>query len=122
MHPSFGVPWPRLQRAAARLSELDADAAGPGRVHPLLFLCGLKYLLTYRQKTRRRLTHYLDDGLREAVQQTLPVLMKQCSDLPWHHAPRPRHDNAEFEQLVFGFKELQYPAGAAEWISEEQRH
>jgi hypothetical protein len=124
MHPSFGVPWPRLQRAAARLNELNAAPAHCSGVHALLFLCGLKYLLTYRQETRRRLTHYLDDGLREAVQRTLPVLMKRSTDAPWNPSPRfRRHDNAEFQQLVFGFKSLlkKLPAGAARWLENERR-
>ena len=125
MHPSFGVPWPRLQRAVARLNELDADAADPSRVHALLFLCGLKYLLTYRQKTRRRLAHYIDDGLRDAVQQTLPALMKRCAELPWHASPRPhlREKNPEFQQLIVAFRELhpQLPDGTSRWIEHERR-
>jgi hypothetical protein len=124
MHPSFGVPWPRLQRAVARLTELDAATADHGRVHALLFLCGLKYLLTYRQKTRRRLTHYIDDGLREAVHHTLPTLMHRCGELPWHQSPRSRlhEDNPEFQQMVFAFRELhqQLPASTARWISREE--
>src|SRR5688572_7696315 len=80
MNPSFGVPWPRLQRAAARLNELHNARAEAGRVSALLFLCGLRYLITYREANGRRLSHYIDDGLRETVALTLPTLMKSCSD------------------------------------------
>jgi len=126
MHPSFGVPWPRLQRAAERLSELHAPATH-GRVHALLFLCGLKYLFTYREATGRRLSHYLDDGLREFADHTLPVLMKHCAE-----AQRPRSSggriartetNAEFSQLAFAFDRLhqRMPALTAEWIKAGRR-
>src|SRR3954468_14552220 len=90
MHPSFGVPWPRLQRAAARLSELHTARGERGRVSALIFLCGVKYLVTYREANGRRLSHYLDDGLREAVDHTLPVLMKRCLTSPLVRPPGTR--------------------------------
>ena len=75
MCPSFGVPWARLERAVARLKQLQGPRPSFTGVQPILFLCGLKYLLTYRQATNRRLTHYIDDGLRETVDLALPPLM-----------------------------------------------
>ena len=122
MHPSFGVPWPRLQRAAARLTVLHPSSADTGRVHALLFLCGLKYLLTYRQANGRRLSHYLDDGLREAVDHTLPALMARSAEFkpPLKGIRLPlRQTNLEFAQLVFGFRKLhvQLPAAAAQWLA-----
>jgi hypothetical protein len=126
MHPSFGVPWPRLQRAAARLTELHAPAEH-GRVHALLFLCGLKYLLTYRESNGRRLSHYIDDGLREAVDQTLPTLIKYCAEFqppcsPGTRVPR-REANVEFQQLAFAFNEFprRWPASIAKWIEQGRR-
>lgn len=124
MHPSFGVPWPRLQRAAARLSELHAARAERGRVSALLFLCGVKYLVTYREANGRRLSHYLDDGLREAVDHTLPALMKRCVESPLVRAPGTRLNlrdgNLEFAQLVFGFGKLQQrpPSSTVKWLAE----
>ena len=120
MHPSFGVPWPRLQRAAARLTEL-AGATECSRVQAQLVLCGLKYLLTYRLETGRRLTHYIDDGLREAVQQALPALMKGCRPTVRRASRLVRPENAEFEQLVFAFRQLQLPPGLAEWMPRDAR-
>ena len=121
MHPSFGVPWPRLHRAAARLMQLHA-APDQGLIHSLLFLCGLKYLLTYREATGRRLSHYIDDGLREAVDQTLPVLMKHCAAFRPPRSPISRfwrrETNAEFQQLIFAFGRLHqhFPASTAAWV------
>jgi hypothetical protein len=123
MHPSFGVPWARLQRAAARLTQLHAPQPEACRVHALLFLCGLKYLFTYRNATRRRLSHYLDDGLREAVVDTLPALMLWCEEFqpPTVHAGRlslPGVEHLEFEQLIFAFGQLpqRLSAATSEWI------
>lgn len=121
MHPSFGVPWPRLHRAAARLTQLQATPE-QGRVHSLLFLCGLKYLLTYRAANGRRLSHYIDDGLREAADETLPALMKHCANLRSPPGPvnrlRRREVNAEFQQLIAGFGRLHryFPASTAAWV------
>jgi hypothetical protein len=126
MHPSFGVPWPRLQRAAARLTELHASA-GQGRVHALLFLCGLKYLLTYREANGRRLSHYLDDGLREGVDYSLPALMKHCTELKPRRLPvsraRRAEVNIEFQQLRFAFHRLnrRFPAFTERWIARGRR-
>jgi hypothetical protein len=123
MHPSFGVPWPRLQRAAARLTQLHSAPAERGRVPALLFLCGLKYLLTYREATGRRLSHYLDDGLREAVDYTLPVLMKRAESPVRLRRPRSRvaapKRHSEFEQLITGFMRLQerFPSSTARWLA-----
>jgi hypothetical protein len=123
MHPSFGVPWPRLQRAALRLTQLHVAQPASRRVHALIFLCGLKYLLTYRSATGRRLSHYLDDGLREAVDHTLPLLMKRAADFK---PPVPRSriavplPAAEFEQLVFAFGKLhsRLPAATSRWLEQ----
>jgi hypothetical protein len=122
MYPAFGVPWPRLQRAVARLTDLHASSAEANRVHALLFLCGVKYLLTYRRANGRRLSHYLDDGLREAVDHTLPALMAHCAAFK---APPPGtrlpalEANLEFQQLVFGFRGLylHLPASTAKWLA-----
>lgn len=122
MQPSYGVPWPRLQRAAARFSELYAAPREANRVHALLFLCGLKYLLTYRQANGRRLSHYLDDGLREAVEHTLPFVMRRskASARAPECKPRllPRRANVHFEKLVAGFTDLprRLPASTARWL------
>jgi hypothetical protein len=128
MHPSFGVPWPRLQRAAARLADLHAPRPESCRVHALIFLCGLKYLLTYRSAKGRRLSHYLDDGLREAVGETLPALMQWSAEFrpPVVRAGRislPRAENIEFDQLVFAFGQLpaRLPASPSEWIEQTGR-
>lgn len=121
MHPSFGVPWPRLQRAARRLAELRAPAE-QARVHALLFLCGLKYLLTYREANGRRLSHYLDDGLREAVDYSLPALMKCCAEFKPSRWPASRTQrtelNIQFQQLRFGFRRLyqRFPVLTERWI------
>jgi hypothetical protein len=124
MNPSFGVPWPRLQRAAARLREIP-EARDAGRVSALLFLCGLQYLLTYRRATRRRLSHYLDDGLREAVLQTLPVLMK-CRARSTGEAERERsvlgfQVHPEFRQLTLAFSQLhqRLPHSSAQWLAND---
>ncbi len=124
MHPSFGVPWPRLQRAAARLSELHATQPEPHRVHALIFLCGLKYLFTYRHANGRRLSHYLDDGLREAVEHTLPALMQRANwfQTPLSRASRmvlPLSANPEFEKLLFAFRKLHQrtPAATSRWLA-----
>ena len=125
MHPSFGVPWPRLQRAAARLEQLHAAQPERARVHALIFLCGLKYLFTYRNATGRRLSHYLDDGLREAVEHTLPALMKRAAMFQPRLAQHRRstasvteHDG--FERLLFAFEKLhaRLPAATARWIQQ----
>ncbi len=124
MHPSFGVPWPRLQRAAARLTELHAhQSPDPARVHALLFICGLKYLLTYRAANGRRLSHYIDDGLREAVEYTIPALVDRCRE---YKSPHPRGSrlsireaNEEFQQLIYGFRRLhtRLPHDTAKWVA-----
>ena len=127
MHPSFGVPWPRLQRAAARLVELHAQQPEPARVHALLFICGLKYLLTYRAATRRRLSHYIDDGLRETVDFTIPPLIERSRQ---YRSPHPqgtrlpaRESNLEFQQLVFGFARLHaaLPPATERWLNRGDR-
>src|SRR5688572_11471757 len=123
MHPAFGVPWPRLHRAAARLTELHAQQPEPARVHALLFICGLKYLLTYRAANGRRLSHYLDDGLRETVEFTIPPLIDACRQYRSLHSQGtrlpPRESNDEFQQLVFGFGKLhaQLPTATARWTA-----
>lgn len=105
MCPSYGVPWPRLQRAAARLKQLHAQAPF-GRVQPLLFLCGVKYLVTYRAIKRRRLSHYIDDGLRESVERGLPLLISLTKELQLD-APVHRFGksvvNDEYERLSYAF-------------------
>ena len=127
MHPSFGVPWPRLQRAAARLGQLHAQQPEPARVHALLFICGLKYLLTYRAANGRRLSHYVDDGLRETVEFTIPPLIDRCRE---YRSPHPqgtrlpvRESNDEFQQLIFGFAKLhtELPPVTARWIARGDR-
>lgn len=123
MNPSFGVPWPRLQRAAARLTELHPARAERGAVPALLFVGGLTYLLSYREATGRRLSHYVDDGLREAVNHTLPVLMRRCAEFPIRPPVRmeqnvsPR-DNNELQQLRFGFAALlqRWPSSTVKWL------
>lgn len=127
MHPSFGVPWPRLERAAARLKLLHPAPSECPRVSTLLFLCGLKYLLTYREATGRRLSHYLDDGLREAVEHTLPALMRRAAELrlrPRTHGSRlpVREDNPEFFRLHFGFECLheRLPAATMKWVASHE--
>ncbi len=125
MHPTFGVPWPRLQKAAARLAQLHANRGERGRVSALLFLCGVKYLVTYREANKRRLAHYLDDGLREAVEHTLPVLMKRSAESPMIRGPGTRRSlldgNVEFAQLVFGFGKLNQilPSSTLEWAGRD---
>jgi hypothetical protein len=122
MQPSFGVPWPRLQRAAARLNELHASPHEGGRVHALLFLCGVQYLVTYRRATRRRLSHYLDDGLREAVDHTLPVLMRRCVELNSHikvGKRASRHScHGHLDTLARAFEKLRrrLPASTTRWL------
>ncbi|HWN96195.1 MAG TPA: hypothetical protein VNT99_14260 [Methylomirabilota bacterium] len=123
MHPSFGVPWPRLQRAAARLTELHATQPEARRVHALIFLCGLKYLLTYRHANGRRLSHYLDDGLRESVERTLPALMRQLNGFqaPSCRAGRvslPPLGDYELEKLIFAFGKLPQalPPATSKWL------
>lgn len=125
MNPSFGVPWPRLQRAAARLNELHDARAEAGRVSALLFLCGLRYLVTYREANGRRLSHYVDDGLREAVAQTLPALMKCCGQFAFPRAVGRRSSmvqpRSEFQQLSLGFCELHkhLPLAAEHWLRDD---
>lgn len=121
MHPSFGVPWPRLQRAAARLNELHASPRESGRVHALLFVCGLKYLLTYRQANQRRLSHYIDDGLREAVDHTLPALMRHCERAkikPPSSESRIPSSPSRLDKLTHGFEGLRrgLPASTSRWL------
>jgi hypothetical protein len=127
MNPSFGVPWSRLQRAAARLNELHDARAEAGRVSALLFLCGLKYLLTYREANGRRLNHYVDDGLREAVAQTLPMLMKCCAEVAVprasHRRPSPIVElHPEFQQLTLAFCDLhkRLPCATAHWLGNDE--
>jgi hypothetical protein len=116
-----------LQRAAARLEELHDARTDAGRVSALLFLCGVKYLVTYREANGRRLNHYLDDGLREAVAQTLPTLMKCCAEaaLPQasHLRPMPNGElHPEFQQLTLAFRELhgQLPRAIARWLRNDE--
>jgi hypothetical protein len=92
-------------------------------VHALIFLCGLKYLFTYRNATGRRLSHYLDDGLREAVEHTLPALMKRAAMFQQAHLQNrriatPALENVGYEQLLFAFGKLhaRLPAATARWI------
>lgn len=105
------------------MNDLHPARAERGRVSALLFLCGVKYLLTYREVNGRRLTHYVDDGLREAVDHTLPALMKRCSESPLVRTPgtrlTTRDGNVEFAQLVFGFGKLhqRLPSSTAKWLS-----
>jgi hypothetical protein len=126
MNPSFGVPWARLQRAVARLNELHDERSEAGRVSALLFLCGVKYLLTYREANGRRLNHYVDDGLREAVAQTLPMLMKCCAEIALpkarHRLPSPIVElHPEFQQLTMAFRDLhgQLPRATAHWLGND---
>lgn len=129
MHPSFGVPWPRLQRAAARLNQLHALPHEGGRVHALLFLCGLKYLLTYREANGRRLSHYIDDGLREAVEHTLPVLMDRCLKATVPRASHSRESGLTstaldpLDRIERAFLELhlRFPAATARWLEMPER-
>ncbi len=106
MCPSFGVPWPRLERAAARLRQLKSPSAPVARIQPVLFLCGLKYLLTYRAANGRRLTHYVDDGLREAVEKSLPLFVALSKQLQLD-APVGRVSiapvNGEYERVNYAF-------------------
>jgi hypothetical protein len=106
MCPSFGVPWPRLERAAERLRQLRSPSVPLSRVQPLLFLCGLKYLLTYRAVNGRRLTHYVDDGLREAVEKSLPLFVALSKQLQLD-SPVGRVSlapvNIEFERVNYAF-------------------
>jgi hypothetical protein len=94
-----------LQRAAARLQQLHARAPF-GRVQPLIFLCGVKYLVTYRAANKRRLSHYIDDGLREAVERGLPLLVSLTKELQLD-APTHRFATAivndEYERLTYAF-------------------
>jgi hypothetical protein len=125
MNPSFGVPWPRLQRAAARLSELHDARAEAGRVSALLFLCGLRYLVTYREASGRRLSHYIDDGLREAVEDTLPALMKCCGQFAVPRTVGRRSSMVEphsaFQRLTLAFSELHehLPHAAKHWLQDD---
>jgi hypothetical protein len=72
----------------------------------MLFLCGLKYLLTYRAENGRRLTHYVDDGLREAVEKSLPTFVSLSKQLQLD-APVDRVSlvpvNIEFERVNYAF-------------------
>jgi hypothetical protein len=121
MCPSFGVPWTRLERAAARLTHIHSGASLP-RVQPLLFLCGLKYLSTYRAINRRRLTHYVDDGLREAVERGLPALVQLAKELeldaPVHRLSK-LMVNTEWERITYAFLFFndRLPADIARWAS-----
>ena len=104
------------------MSELHAARGERGRVSALLFFCGVKYFQTYREANGRRLSHYLDDGLREAVEHTLPALMKRCGQSPLVRLPGTRlrniDGNLEFAQLVFGFSKLhqRWPASTVHWF------
>jgi len=104
-----------------RLDQLHASPLEANRVHALLFLCGLKYLLSYRQATRRRLCHYLDDGLRDAVEQTLPVLMRACCAAQTIRPVGGRGvavENTHFERLAVGFACLppRLPTATTRWV------
>ncbi|HMJ91630.1 MAG TPA: hypothetical protein VK530_17545 [Candidatus Acidoferrum sp.] len=72
----------------------------------MLFLCGLKYLLTYRAVNGRRLTHYIDDGLRESVEKSLPIMVALSKQLQLD-APVGRISrapvNVEFERISYAF-------------------
>lgn len=72
----------------------------------MLFLCGLKYLLTYRAANGRRLTHYVDDGLRESVDKSLPIFVALSKQLQLD-APVGRFAvkdvNPEFERVNYAF-------------------
>jgi hypothetical protein len=122
MNPSFGVPWPRLQRAAARLTEIHPARAERAQVFALLFLGGLTYLLTYREATGRRLSHYVDDGLREAIDHTLPILMKRCGEFAGKSSQdksaASKDGSLEFQQLTFGFHQLlqRPPSSTIKWL------
>lgn len=106
MCPSFGVPWPRLERAASRLRQLRRTPASLAQIQPVLFLCGLKYLLTYRAENGRRLTHYIDDGLRDAVEKSLPTFVALTKQLQLDQ-PVGRVSltpvNIEFERVNYAF-------------------
>jgi hypothetical protein len=121
MCPSYGVPWPRLQRAAARLKQLS-PVASLERIQPMLFLCGLKYLMTYRDAKGRRLSHYIDDGLRESVERGLPTLVALSKELdldaPVHRMPKVKV-NAEYEKLTYAFLFFneRLPAPIMRWAS-----
>jgi len=126
MCPSYGVPWTRLSRAAARLRELHAPAP-LSRIQPLLFLCGLKYLVTYRSANGRRLAHYVDDGLREAVDRSIPALVALMKELPLQAAAH-RLDNVqvntEFERLNYAFLFFndRLPAEVLRWTAAPVRN
>ena len=106
MCPSFGVPWPRLERAAERIRQLRSPSVPLARVQPILFLCGLKYLLTHRAANGRRLNHHVDDGLREAVEKSIPLFVALSKQLQLD-APVGRTSlmpvNAEFERVNYAF-------------------
>ena len=80
--------------------------------------------MTYREANGRRLSHYLDDGLREAVDHTLPVLMKHCVESPLVQIPGMRihfrEGSLEFAQLVFAFGKLyqRLPSSTVKWLGE----
>jgi hypothetical protein len=92
----------------------------------MLFLCGLKYLLTYRAVKGRRLTHYVDDGLREAVEKALPVLVSLSKQLQLD-APAGRIThlpvNTEFERVNYAFLFLNeaLPLEVQRWAGEIRR-
>lgn len=125
MCPSYGVPWPRLERAAARLRQIHFDAPLT-RVQPLLFLCGLKYFTTYRSANRRRLSHYVDDGLREAVERGLPLLVSLAKEV---HLDAPVHRfrlatvNEPFERVNYAFLFFndRLPPGVDRWAGKTMR-
>lgn len=125
MCPAFGVPWPRLERAAARLRQLSPNAPFE-RIQPLIFLCGLKYLLTYRSANRRRLTHYVDDGLRESVERALPTFVALSKQLQVD-APVGRiqlaDSNIELERMNYAFLFLNeaLPLEVKRWLGHTNR-
>jgi len=125
MCPSFGVPWPRLERAARRLQQIH-DTSPLSRIQPLIFLCGLKYLATYRMVNRRRLTHYIDDGLREAVERALPLLISLTKELrldtPVHRIPDLKF-NREFERIGYAFLLFneRLPRPIEKWVAGPRR-
>lgn len=126
MCPSFGVPWLRLDRAVARLKQLYGTNALSPKLQPIIFLCGLKYLVSYRDATNRRMTHYVDDGLREAVDSALPILMETTKSFRLDQQAgrlRVAPANAEFEQLRCAFLVFEHrlPIVANAWVSGGRR-
>ena len=91
----------------------------------MLFLCGVKYLVTYREANGRHLSHYLDDGLREAVALTLPVLMRCAECHPKALIGRRRSEeevHPEFRRLISAFAGLnkQIPPATGQWLRNDE--